>query len=421
MRASGRSAFAPSRQIAEIAGDPALRIYGACLTCAHILNFVTWSLEPLDAVIARGSRTLCWPFLEGCHAWRVLDPAQVQILLWAYLALATFTLSLFALARGVRGALALLAAITGLQAAIVFQDFALTLNHHYMLGFTTLVFLAVPHKRRALPFLIVAFYFWAGVLKLQGEWLSGAILAEFEGFWLPRALLPAAAAYAVVLELAIVFGLLARRAWIFWSAFAQILLFHVVSFSIVGFHYPSLMVLLLAIFPLCRCLPSRGPDASLGTLLRGREPRSSYALLGLFSLLQLVPRAIPGDQAVTGEGRIFALDMFDARVECEGSLVIHGVSGRTRREVVSQRGLEKRIRCDPIVYWGVARQRCREARADPSFRDLDLHLESRRSFDAGPRSVIALEDFCHRSPSYDVWRRNDWILAQGEGVETTAR
>ena len=55
-------------------------------------------------------------------------------------------------------------------------------------------------------------------------------------------------------------GLLARNRWLFWGVFAQILLFHLVSFSVVGFYYPILMVLLLSVFPLSRFRPDPGPE-----------------------------------------------------------------------------------------------------------------------------------------------------------------
>ena len=44
------------------------------------------------------------------------------------------------------------------------------------------VFLAVPGKREALRLLLVLFYVWAGTLKLNWEWISGAGL--YRPLWL---------------------------------------------------------------------------------------------------------------------------------------------------------------------------------------------------------------------------------------------
>ena len=161
------------------------------------------------------------------------------------------------------------------------------------------------------------FYFWAGTLKLNWEWVSGGAL--YRPLWLLTGpAVVAACAYVVVLELVIVWGLLSRRSWIFWSSLAQVLLFHVMSFAVVGWFYPLLMFALLAIFPLARCIPGAPPEpasasASSGGACRGRRSRWRSR----FSLVQLTTHLYPGDTAITGEGRLFALHMFDARVVCE--------------------------------------------------------------------------------------------------------
>jgi hypothetical protein len=87
------------------------------------------------------------------------------------------------------------------------------------------------------------------------------------------------------------------------------------------------MFALLAIFPLSR-LFSADPERPSFVRLEGRlEARSTYALLAGFSLLQLVPYAFPGDSAITGQGRLFALHMFDAQVVCESHVTFHDVKG----------------------------------------------------------------------------------------------
>jgi hypothetical protein len=81
----------------------------------------------------------------------------------------------------------------------------------------TFAFLVVPGKRDALRALITLCYFWAGTLKLNWEWVSGAGL--YRPMWpFIGAGVVAACAYVIVLELVVSWGLLARRAWIFWAA-----------------------------------------------------------------------------------------------------------------------------------------------------------------------------------------------------------
>ena len=82
----------------------------------------------------------------------------------------------------------------------------------------------------------------------------------------------AACAYVIVLELVVSWGLLARRAWIFWAAFAQFLLFHALSWQVVGFFYPLLMFAILTIFPVSRLVEPAG--SALRFPVRSARPRA---------------------------------------------------------------------------------------------------------------------------------------------------
>jgi hypothetical protein len=91
--------------------------------------------------------------------------------------------------------------------------------------------------------------------------------------------------------------------------------------------------------------------------MRGTVGWGSYARAATFSILQLVPHAYPGDAAVTGEGRLYALHMFDAKVECDAYADVRAADGTVRR-LNLRRGLLVRIDCDPIVLYGRARNLC---------------------------------------------------------------
>src|SRR5205085_60897 len=157
--------------------------------------------------------------------------------------------------------------------------------------------------RRLLPYLITFFYLWAALLKFSPEWLSGVWTYGKTPLGMPDALVPAASVYVLVLELVLVWGLLSRRAWLFWLTFAQFVLFHIASWNVVGFFYPLLMFGILALFPLLRWLPrdaATGSEASpcpplgIRSLLSGAEPRAVLATLAVFSVLQLLPLLLPG-------------------------------------------------------------------------------------------------------------------------------
>lgn len=400
------------RQVDEIASDRALRWYGVALALVHVLTVEYWIRSNAILDIERGAEAICWPLVPSCSQLRVVGPYGLHLLL-VVSSVAALGVSLCFLVRritvlGYWG----LVGLTLFKLAVLTLDFRLRLNEHYMAFAAVGVFLLVPGKRSALRGLIVLFYFWSGTLKLNYEWISGS---DLHGpLWLFHGKgIVIACVYVIVLELLISWGLLARRNWIFWGALAQFLVFHLFSWPVVGFFYPLLMFLILSIYPILRLTDAAEVGERSGMLARlwhGRERWPTYATMAAFSLLQVVPWAYPGDTALTGEGRVYALHMFDAKASCNAYAVIRAVDGSSRRMDLKM-ALAVRIVCDPIVYFNRARNLCRARDAGTiAFADLDLHLDSRHATDSVLTPVIAVDGFCARHLHYDPFRHNDWIL-----------
>ncbi len=359
-----------------------------------------------------GEDCVCWPFWSGCENARAhLSPALLRGLVLSYIALGVVASALFAL-RHARAALGVFAGATLLGAALYALDYRLRMNQTYMLSWVVLAFLAIPRKAEVLQALVALFYVWAGTLKLNREWVTGAALYE-QPFLVPRALTTAACVYVLVLEIALVWGLFSGRPRWRWAVYAQLMLFHAVSWKVVGYFYPLLMFGLTAIYPLVWLLE---PDRTLTwARLRAREgPRVAVAATaGVFSAFQLVPHLFPGDTAVTGEGRLFALHMFDSRVECAGGATLRSASGmpRARVELITE-DADARTRCDPIVLAAQAHRLCRLLAARPSPSRVDVAIDAKRSSDPATRPLIRVEDFCHKDIEYSPWRHNEWIEAR---------
>jgi len=399
-------------QIAEIERDGALRWYGVAMAFLHVVTYLFWVDQRISAYVNAQAEPICWPLVPACEELRVLSAPGVALLLRAYFAAAIGAGLLFASRRLVPWAYAALVLVNALKLAIMLLDYRLRMNQHYMGFFATFAYLFVPGKRDALRVLITLFYFWAGTLKLNWEWISGAGL--YRPLWpFSGAGVVAACVYVIVLELGVAWGLLAKRAWIFWGAFAQFLVFHTLSWQVVGFFYPLLMFAILTIFPLSRLVPPGDrPEGILAALFRGREAWAVYALAAVFSLLQLAPYAFPGDRALTGQGRLYALHMFDARATCAGWADLHNADGTTTRRNLKL-PLDTRIACDPIVFFNRARNLCRQRDAGRlAFQDLDLFLSARRSSDGEMKRVIDTRGFCARDQRYDPFRHNAWILTE---------
>lgn len=381
--------------LAEIARDPALRVYGAVLGLTWVLTAASWRGDrDLVRLLSAGQPAICWPVFEGCADVRVLPASVWAAVPWGVAALGLVVTGLFASGR-VRWAVGALAALTLLGTAITLQDYRLRLNQHLMHTIVLAVFLLVPRKRDALRAVILGFYVSAGLLKLDADWLTGQALGPDGLPGVPASWLPVACAAVVLLELVGVFGLLGPPSVARPTA-AVLVGFHGLSWGIVGFYYPLLMLGLLSIFWLCGRVPAPLVDASRAWPL---------AVLVGFAGLQLVPRTLPGDPAITGQGRLFALHMFDAYVLCEASMDVRTADGRVQHVPIPTDIGPMRMRCDPIVHWGVARHTCRT----PGVVDLTLHLSSRRSTQPALRPVVARDRFCTDPPSAGVWS-NDWVL-----------
>ena len=164
--------------------------------------------------------------------------------------------------------------------------------------------------------------------------------------------------------------------------------------------------------PLSRLVEPRDPpDGLLIALWKGRES-PGHALAALFSLLQLIPYAFPGDRTLTGQGRLYALHMFDARATCAAWAELHNADGTTTRRDLKL-PLDTRVACDPIVYFNRARNLCRQRDAGrAAFEDLDLFLSARRASDGEMKRVIATKGFCAKGERYDPFRHNAWILTE---------
>ena len=382
------------RHIEEIHNDAGLRLYGALLAFLQVLSAVYWLARGTTGWLAKGSEAICWPSFPDCESWRVLGPDGTRLAIIAFLLAGVGVMALFASRRTTKAAYFSLLLLNVAKLGILAMDFRFRMNQHLMAGCVTAAYLFLPGKKQAVRILVVLFYFWAGTLKLNQEWISGSAL--YAKLWLFRGeYVSWACLYVVVLELALVWLVwLGGRSWLAWATFAQLVLFHVFSFPIVGFFYPLLMFAILAIYPISWWRPTPTP-----------APRFAHlAMVVVFSAFQLLPKLMPGDTAVTGEGRFLSLDMFDAKTECEARARVRSRDGRV--EVVDLRmPLPIRLHCDPIVYLSRARRLCR----DPRVVNLDWTLRTRRSDEKELRGVVDQRDFCDRRLRYSSLLPNDWI------------
>jgi hypothetical protein len=189
-------------------GKHLARLYGFFLIGGHAVVFSYFLTSTVLFSLVKGVEPFCWSFFENCGQYRLESPGELRIVSLAYLALILLALytrlyrrSLFTIA---------IAAVNVFLIGIVSLDYRLRANEFYMLFWLNGVFLVWRHRRWAMPLLLISFYFWAGRLKLNHEWLSGSVLYGDLWFISPQ-YVPAACTYVVILEMVFIWGLLARH------------------------------------------------------------------------------------------------------------------------------------------------------------------------------------------------------------------
>lgn len=403
-------------QIQEIRSHLTLRIYGSLMSLLLILAGGDWLMTGVSSALGRGTEAICWPMFPNCQSWRVIETSGIQLIFATLLLLSILNLLLFTVPRFNKTAFYLLITLNVFKLLIIAFDFRFRLKQHIMAFWVTMVFLFLPKKERSLKVLVVFFYFWAGLLKLNTEWLSGISLYKMPWLMIP-ALLPWACAYVLILELLLVWGLLFDGTKISWAVLIQLFIFHLFSFPVVGYFYPVTMYTILMIYPLSWgfkwpsswLCPPEDQETTFRWLLDRRKALPAYGLVMVFSCAQIIPRFMPGDTAITGEGRLFSLHMFDAFTSCEAFAEVRYKDGSSRR-VDLKIDHPVRIHCDPITYLSRARFLCKnEIKMNNAFKDLDLSLCSKRASEGEFHQVIDEKDFCTKDLRYSLLSHNGWI------------
>lgn len=359
------------------------------LGAVHALTGVAWFTYKNVTSLLTSDDVVCWPVLPACGDVREhLSRTTVRALVAVYIALGISSAISFTLQR-TRSATITLLATCALGTFVYALDYRLRFNQTYMLSWICIVFFLAKRKVEAISWMLAAFYFAAGLLKLTPDWLSGRALYA-KPLFVPASLVPAACVYVVLLEVVLVWGLFSARRRVRLAVLAQLALFHVVSWPVVGWFYPLEMLALLSIFVL-------GEPVSVSTV------RSALPFLVPFAFAQLVPAFFRGDAALTGEGRMFALHMFDASVSCAGGAIVG-----SQTIPLAAEGSDVRSRCDPVILLAHAKQLCRRR---PNAR-IDVAVDAKKASDAEMRPLVRIEDVCSAPPSYSVLRENPWIVAR---------
>jgi hypothetical protein len=387
--------------------DAVIASYRWALLASHVVVLFYFLDTRILTALTKQVEPLCWPYFQSCWKFRFATDIAVTSLLLLYLCLiiiGAVTLGL----KWQRSYWVLMVALNVYLFVLMSLDYRLRGNQFYMLFWASAVLLFWPAKRWAVPLILISFYFWAGTLKLNYEWLSGAVLYH-DLYAIPSRLSWIACGYAVFLEMVVIWGLIAKRTWVRWLALSQLALFHVESLSQIHWFYPLLMTALLSWFAIEWMKHETPRVVTLANLLRGRAPRSAYVLLAIFAGCQIAPYLYRGDKALTGQGRMFALDMLEARQVCDVHALVHFKDHTSEIVNLLMTELPPRKICDPVVYFDRVSNLCRGYASDPGFVDADFVMHARRTTDTRLSTIVDETNFCGQRVTYNLLSNNVWM------------
>jgi hypothetical protein len=377
------------KQVAEIEQNPLLTIFGFFLTFTHALTFLFLRQNRYSYVVTRADENVCWPFFPWCHEIPWSSAGLIRDLLDVYLAIAILTLIAFTF-RKIRLAYGLSIVLFVSKFILLSMSYKFMGNYHYMPQIVQLLWLFVPGKFDLIRLIVVSFYLAAGLIKFNTEWLSGAALIQAPVLKGP--LLSFALHAVVFLETVLVFGLLSSRRWLQGAVLAALVGFHVFSWHIVGYFYPSIMACLLSIFVLNLIHWDPSENRLLLRLFEMKFPKPTLVVLVIFFICQAIPQTLAKDSALGGIHRLAALNMMDAWAECSPVLIQEQPSGGFRQFEIFKTSTAVRTKCDPIVFLNQLQRMCESAPAS----DLRFLMYSRRSTDTEFKLILDVPRACER-------------------------
>lgn len=363
------------RQIDLIASDRGLRLFGVVIAATHLVTVIHW------AGLGYTKSPICFPLIP-CET---ISGLLLHDYKWAYLSvygLVSLIAGLAFLFKKTSAAYAGLILATLLKVIFHLADYRNMGNYHYMAHVIGLVYLFADNKKSLLRLAIVLFYFSAGALKFNTDWLSGAAIGR--PFFFGGKLLEWAMAYVIVLELLLSWLLFSRRRLLRWITLAQLYTFHILSYWVVGYFYPVLMGLFLLLFFLTEEEDTFPP----------RLNPFEWSAVALFAFLQFVPMVFFPNSGLDGSGRIISLNMFDVRSVCETNMFLKHKDHVIEYNPIFNLGI--RIHCDPNVILSHVKKTCEDQKNSATFVDIDLNHQVRMFTQKHVPVSLTFKDVCSR-------------------------
>lgn len=366
-----------------------VRLSAFGLASVHVLTSLTWLFSGFHRKLATVTDPVCFPYFSNCDQLY----GQFSVSFWAWIFFSYVLLSILSLPfilklKSENKILIWLAALMVFKFCLLSLDYMNMGNYHYMHLILSLAVIALPYKHFSIYMFVTLFYFAAGLLKFNPEWLSGAALVASSPIKGP--ILALGLIWVVILESCLIWLLLLQNRKVSLFLLAQLVFFHGFSWVIVGSFYPLTMLgLLLPIFwDLYKNETFEWPNLNANRF-------SAIVVYGcglLFLVAQVIPLVSKEDSALDGKKRLLSLNMLDAYTECLPIALLKTSDGAQRQVHVLKSGTGVRIQCDPILFESSLKNICKKTAAqNPTLRFV---LYSKRRTDLRYTKVRDFDNYC---------------------------
>lgn len=358
------------------------------LTFAHLITSIYWFKDSgWQRYSFENYKIFCYPVFKNCFELTFANIVLVKILFIFYVLLSLIGLVLIIL-KYRKFAFPLLFLLTLLKTSILLSRYNFMGNYHTMhlsLCIVTLISLGNINFYR---FTLILQYFFAGLLKLNIEWMSGASLVKYSNYLFPGFWNSLSLAYVTILELILVWGLISKNKFIRHITIAQLVIFHLYSILIVGLYYPLIMTgLLIPIlfyeFKINKISQFNFEKINFNQII-------SFGFVILIILWNLSSKIYLKDPAKDGYIRYLTLNMLDAKLKCQSSLFEETKTGDIMGINIPKLATYYRIHCDPLVFDAFLRRLCLK---NPD-RKFMFYLESARTTEDNYTLIRAYKNVC---------------------------
>jgi hypothetical protein len=362
------------------------------LTFAHLVTAIRWYGFSIWGLYDNSSiKSACYPFFSQCLKVSFDNPYPIKYLLITYITLSClFFIPLLLNKKKI--ALFIFLLLFAIKTFIFVSRYNIMGNYHIM-HLSLIIGILLCYGQSTLYRLIVCLqYFFAGLLKINMEWLSGAAMVSYPRL-LPEVLFGPTLVYVIVLELVLIWGLLSQNHLLRRLTLLQLVIFHGYSYFIVGYFYP--MIMLGILIPL---FIEEWSNLKLNWSFdyKRRLFYPCYAFIALIVFWNVASKFSEHDPAKDGRVRYFSLNMLDAKTSCNLKL-IEVLPDKTIRTLnIPALASAIRVWCDPVIFEGYLKRLCEDPEFKKSNSILNFHLETRRYTENEFEPIRETKDVCKK-------------------------